>query len=67
MGVKGCYDRAKELNYTVFAIENEKSCYTSLTAENTYQKYGPSVKGCSHVTGINEIYKIENEGRFLSK
>ena len=53
-----CYDKAKELGYSVFAINiGSKDCYTSPNAWTTYQKYGPiSCNDTEHE--VNEVYQI---------
>ena len=65
LDVKGCYERSKELNYSVFAIEKKDSdCYSSSEAEETYKKYGAhDLHGRPRcINGVNEVYKIEKEG-----
>ena len=40
LDMKGCYDKAKSLGYSVFAMNNHSNCYTSPSAWTTYKKYG---------------------------
>ena len=58
MDKQKCYDKAKELGYSVFAINiGSKDCYTSPNAWTTYQKYGPiSCNDTEHE--VNEVYQI---------
>ena len=66
MSVKGCYERSKDLNYTIFAIDKESNCFTSPTAANTYKKYGPyDNDGWPQCLDGNEVYEIKNEGRLV--
>ena len=60
---QGCYDRAKSLGYSVFAINNGSKCYTSPTAWSTYKKYGPIHSLCNGSLS-NEVYQIQ-KGRLL--
>ena len=60
---QGCYDKAKSLGYSVFAINNGSKCYTSPTAWSTYKKYGPIHSLCNGSLS-NEVYQIQ-KGRLL--
>ena len=61
LGVQGCYKWTRNKGYTVFGVQYGGQCYTTATAEETYDKYG-SGRGCSSAgTGagwLNEVYKI---------
>ena len=56
-----CFEKAKRLGYGVFAVQYGNQCFTSATAEETYQKYGPADACPESGTGgpmISEVYKI---------
>ena len=61
LGIQGCYEQAKSAGYTVFAVQGEEGkCFTTATAEDTYQRYGRAA-GCAEADrswGLNEVYKI---------
>ncbi|XP_063690486.1 uncharacterized protein LOC134823063 [Bolinopsis microptera] len=38
--IEKCYKFAKEVGYSVFAIQNDKECFTAEDAHETYKKYG---------------------------
>lgn len=61
LSVEACFEKAKSLNYTVFALQSKGQCFTSANAEKTYKKYGGS-KGCKKDgkggQWANEVYKI---------
>ena len=56
MDKTGCYEKAKSLGYSVFAINNGKECYTSASAWTTYKKYGPIE--CNN-SRSNEVFQIK--------
>ena len=59
--ILACFEKAKGLGYDVFAIQAGNACFTSATAEETYQKHGPSESCPESGTGgdwINAVYKI---------
>ena len=57
--VLGCYEKAKSLGYTIFALQDGGKCYTTATAQDTYWKHGRGT-GCSDVGGawLNSVYEI---------
>ena len=55
LDMKGCYDKAKSLGYSVFAMNNHSNCYTSPSAWITYKKYGQIP--CNKPRAI-EVYQI---------
>ena len=55
LDMKGCYDKAKSLGYSVFAMNNHSNCYTSPSAWTTYKKYGQIP--CNKPRAI-EVYQI---------
>ena len=54
---QACYDKAKSLGYSVFAINNGTKCYTSPIAWSTYKKYGPVESSCNGSLS-NDVYLI---------
>ena len=55
LNMQGCYDKAKSLGYSVFAMNNHSNCYTSPSAWITYKKYGQIE--CDEPRSI-EVYQI---------
>ena len=61
--IRKCYEAAKHMEFSMFAVQDGGQCMSSLTAEITYDKYGPSTlcndedkKGGEMA---NEVYKIK--------
>ena len=50
-----CYEKAKSLDYSVFAMNNHSNCYTSPSAWTTYKKYGQI--NCTNSRSI-EVFQI---------
>ena len=65
LGIEGCFERAKTLGNDVFAVQSGGECFTTATAGQTYNQYGPS-NGCSKAgtggTWCQEVYKIGKVG-----
>ena len=61
VGIYPCYEWAKALGNTVFAVQYGGECYTTSTAGETYKKYGNST-GCAEDgtggTWAQEVYEI---------
>ena len=57
-----CYNYAKSLGWTVFAVQNQNECYTSADAHNTYDRYGLVDRvRCANGKGgfiVQDVYKI---------
>ena len=67
LGIQGCYERAVAKGYNVFAVQSGGDCFTTSTAENTYNIYGPSTMCSNDGTGgflCQEVYKIGKYRRF---
>ena len=58
LDLKGCYDKANSLGYSVFAINNGTKCYTSPIAWATYKKYGPAPSSSCNDSHSNEVFKV---------
>ena len=61
LGLKGCYEKAKSENFTVFGYQYGVQCYSSANANDTYYKYGQGTKCSPMGTGgslLNQVYKI---------
>lgn len=60
--VKKCYERAKKIKATIFAVQFDKQCFTSENADSTYNKYGKALLGgCANGRGgfiLNDVYEI---------
>ena len=63
--VAGCYQKAIELGYEMFAIQNGGECWLDDSTQNNYDKYGKSdkCKGESGGKWLNSVYKIKSEWR----
>ena len=63
--VAGCYQKAIELGYEIFAIQNGGECWLDDSTQNNYDKYGKSdkCKGESGGKWLNSVYKIKSEWR----
>lgn len=60
-GLWGCYERAISKGYNVFGLQYGGECFTTSTAEKTYDIYGPSNRCSDDGTGgdlSQEVYKI---------
>ena len=63
--VQDCFEWAKSLGNTVFAVQSGSQCFTSSTAADTYDKYGLSTE-CDETAGgeqtgggwANAVYQI---------
>ena len=64
LGVRGCYEMSKDLNYSIFGVSDGLHCYTSSTARSTYQKYGQQVNGGLCYSKNVEVYEIQRTGRW---
>ena len=61
--IEDCYKFAKEKGYSVFAIQNEKECFTAEDAHETYEKYGKSTD-CNNGKGgswAQNVYLVTRE------
>ena len=63
LGLQRCFERALSLGNKIFALQGiqGKTCYTSATAEQTYNKHGPSDKCQEDGRGgflASEVYEI---------
>ena len=59
--IKKCYDAAIKLGYNTFAVQDGGQCFSSKTADVTYNKYGSSSDCGSDKKGgpmANDVYKI---------
>ena len=59
--INGCHQKAQSLGNSIFALQNDRECWTSKEGEVTYNKYGKSKKcvlghGAIHA---NSVYKIK--------
>ena len=63
LGVRGCYEKTKGLNHSMFGVSNGLHCYTSSTAGSTYKKYGQQVQGGLCYRRNVEVYEIKNSGK----
>ena len=66
--VEECYEIAKRLGYSVFALQGGHECWMSSTADKTYDKHGPCPSSC-RANGLGghwcmEVYQIQ-EGNYL--
>ena len=61
--VTGCFDRAKSLGFSIFAVQNGGECFTSGGAHETYNKYGVSSDCVSGNGGYwaNNVYERGND------
>ena len=56
-----CQTFAETSGWTVFAMQSDDECFTSINAKDTYQKYGKSEKCISNGLGgdlAQNVYKI---------
>ena len=65
LDLKGCYDKANSLGYSVFAINNGTKCYTSPIAWSTYKKYGQKPPSCND-SDSNKVYRVL-KGSFITQ
>ena len=59
--IKKCYDAAINLGYNTFAVQDGGQCFSSKTADVTYNKYGSSSDCGGDKKGgpmANDVYKI---------
>ena len=59
--VQKCYKAALSLGFRVFAVQDGGQCFSSSSAESTYQKNGPSTACLKDGAGgpmANEVYKM---------
>ena len=69
LGLQRCFERALVQNNEVFALQEGGTCFTSATADATYDKYGPSDRCQDDGRGGNqasEVYKIV-KGKYRMK
>ena len=62
---QACYDKARSLGYSVFAINNGTKCYTSPIAWSTYKKYGPAESSCNSSLS-NDVYQIISGSLYIN-
>ena len=60
--IQKCFELARSLGFSVFAIQNGGQCLGSSTAQDTYRKYGESSKCKKDGKGgplANQVYEIK--------
>ena len=64
--IQKCFELARSLGFSVFAIQNGGQCLGSSTAQDTYRKYGESSKCKKDGKGgplANQVYEIKKGQR----
>ena len=59
--IQKCFELAKSLGYTVFALQDNGACHSSPDAGNTYDKHGSSTDCPNSGRGgpwLNNVYEI---------
>ena len=65
--IESCYNFAKKNGYSVFAIQNNKECFTAADANETYTKYKGSNK-CNDGKGgswAQTVYYVACKGKIF--
>ena len=63
--VQKCYKAALSLGFRIFAVQDGGQCFSSSSAESTYQNIGPSTACLTDGAGgpmANEVYKMIDGG-----
>ena len=63
--VNDCFEYARSQGWTVFATQNQKECYTSADAHETYNKYKQVDKCSNNKGGFNamDVFRITCVGK----
>ena len=65
--IKDCHKFAKEKGFSVFAVQNERECFTAADAEETYKKHGES-NVCYNGRGgslAQNVYLVDCQGNVI--
>ena len=65
--VEGCYQKAIELGYEMFAIQNGGECWLDDSQKNDYDRYGPTDKCVGDVGGkwVSSVYRVKSKFVYL--
>ena len=67
--IEDCHKFAKEMGFSVFAVQNEMECFTAADAEETYKKHGES-NVCYNGRGgslAQNVYLVDCQGNSIGK
>ena len=66
--IQSCYLAAKSLQHDIFAVQDGGQCFSSSTAESTYNKYGKSTNCVGDGKGgpmANDVYRIRSSKQWI--